>query len=593
MKNRPNALGALRKLLFLGAALVGGLIVVGPAQSATTLYVSPFGGDSAGCGPQNSPCRNIDYAVSKALTDDTIIVAGGTYQITNTPTCDRNVVCVFNKSITILGGYDPFTWNLDPVTNPTVIDGQSAYRGIFVLAVNSPNMRLTMSNVTIQDAVAGGTDADPTAYGGAMRVDNAAVTLDSVTFLNNQTVGANTSSGQGGSAAGGALAVLSSPPSGAVSFLTNVLFQGNTSFAGLGPAAGGVAFGALFVFGSTVDVQDSDFLKNRAIGGPSSGIGTVNGQSALGGAVGADGQSVVSLARVKAKKNRAVGGAATQHGGGAFGGAIYIENSTVTIVDSLVILNVVRGATSTPEGGFGGGGGVMLFNSAGTINRTRVIANHVTGGVQGGGGGGVYLWRTIPELTLPKIQVLNTVIADNRFELGDGVNAGGGGGGIQVQGLVANLRQVTLSGNELGPGLVAGQAMLVNQFAGPGIATLQYSAVADHVAATPGATAVVVTDGNFLTLKRGAFSGNTHDTNSDGIPVPPGTITNLGSMLTLAVPAGFVSPGPPNYDYHITATSPLRDTPTGSTSPVPLDMDGQFRTDGMPDIGADEYVPVP
>ena len=141
MKNRPNALGALRKLLFLGAALVGGLILVGPAQSATTVYVSPFGGDSAGCGPQNSPCRNIDYAVSKALTDDTIIVAGGTYQITSTPTCDRNVVCVFNKSITILGGYDPFTWNLDPVTNPTVIDGQSAYRGIFVLAVNSPNMK--------------------------------------------------------------------------------------------------------------------------------------------------------------------------------------------------------------------------------------------------------------------------------------------------------------------------------------------------------------------------------------------------------------------------------------------------------------------
>jgi hypothetical protein len=63
--------------------------------------------------------------------------------------------------------------------------------------------------------------------------------------------------------------------------------------------------------------------------------------------------------------------------------------------------------------------------------------------------------------------------------------------------------------------------------------------------------------------------------------------------LTLADPAGFVSAGPPNYDYRITERSPLRDTPTGSTSPVPLDMDGQFRTDGMPDIGADEYVPVP
>ena len=67
-------------------------------------YVSPFGVDSAGCGPQNSPCRNIDFAVGKALTGDTILVAGGTYQLANTPTCAGNVVCVFNKSTTILGG---------------------------------------------------------------------------------------------------------------------------------------------------------------------------------------------------------------------------------------------------------------------------------------------------------------------------------------------------------------------------------------------------------------------------------------------------------------------------------------------------------
>ena len=75
-------------------------------------------------------------------------------------------------------GYDPVTWNLDPVANPTVIDGQGAYRGIYVLGLGSPNVRLTMSNITIRDAVAEGTDADP-ASGGGMRVDNAAVTLDS------------------------------------------------------------------------------------------------------------------------------------------------------------------------------------------------------------------------------------------------------------------------------------------------------------------------------------------------------------------------------------------------------------------------------
>src|SRR5262245_17022110 len=187
MRNRFNARGA-RHLLFLGIALVAGLFLVGPAQSATTLYVSPSGGDSAGCGPQNSACRNIDYAVNKASADDTILVAGGIYQIPNTHTCDKNVVCVVNKSMTILGGYDPVTWNLNPVANPTVIDGQGGNRGIYVLGLGQ-SPRLTMSNVTIQAAVAAGTAADPSAFGGGMRVDNAAVTLDSVTFLTNQTVG--------------------------------------------------------------------------------------------------------------------------------------------------------------------------------------------------------------------------------------------------------------------------------------------------------------------------------------------------------------------------------------------------------------------
>ena len=587
MRSRPNkARGAISKLLLLGAALVGCLILAGPAQSATTLYVSPFGGDSAGCGPQNSPCRNIDVAVGKAVTGDTILVAGGTYQIASTPTCAGNVVCVFNKSISILGGYDPATWNLNPAANPTVIDGQSAFRGVYVLSVGSPNMRLTMSNVTIQAAVAAGTDAtvdQRTAFGGGMLVDNAAVTLDSVTFLNNQTLGANVNSGQGGSAAGGALSIRSSPGG---SFLTNVLFQGNKSRAGQGPKAGGVAYGAVFVYGSTVDIQDSFFFNNKAFGGQATADdGTISGQHALGGALGSDGQSVVSLVRIQARQNKAVAGAGAQKGGQSFGGAFYIENSTVTIEDSLISPNnKALGYTLAPDGGFAAGGGVFLINSAGTINRTRIIANRATGGPEGGGGGGVYLWRTIPELVLPKIQVLNTVIADNKF-----AGPGGGGGGLRIQGLVVNLRNVTFANNTLGAGPLVGQAMLIVQSdAGPGIANLKWSAVTDHAG-----TALVVIDGNYLTLKRGAFVNNAHDTNADSDPVAPGTINGLGSMLALPPPAnaGFVSPGFPDYDYHITATSPLRDPTTGTTSPVPLDMDGEARDDGMADIGADEYKP--
>jgi hypothetical protein len=53
--------------------------------------------------------------------------------------------------------------------------------------------------------------------------------------------------------------------------------------------------------------------------------------------------------------------------------------------------------------------------------------------------------------------------------------------------------------------------------------------------------------------------------------------------------AGFVSPGSPNYDYHITPSSWAVDQAIGSTTPS--DIDGQTRPYGtISDIGADEYV---
>jgi hypothetical protein len=83
---------------------------------------------------------------------------------------------------------------------------------------------------------------------------------------------------------------------------------------------------------------------------------------------------------------------------------------------------------------------------------------------------------------------------------------------------------------------------------------------------------------NTLTLNGGAFSGNTTNTGGGG--------TIIGTMPTLGPPS-FVSPGSPYYDYHIDPGAPLRDAATGSVMPV--DMDNQSRTDGSPDIGADEY----
>ena len=130
--------------------------------------------------------------------------------------------------------------------------------------------------------------------------------------------------------------------------------------------------------------------------------------------------------------------------------------------------------------------------------------------------------------------------------------------------------------------------MVVPSDAGPGSVNLKFSVVADHVASTSGATALIVPQGTSLKLVQGAFSGDTNNTNINNVPMLPGTLTGLESMLTVGS-ARFVSPGPPNYNYHITSESPLRDAATGSV--VAVDMDNQPRSDGLPDIGADEYVP--
>jgi len=596
-------------VILLGAALLGGLLLVGlaaaviVADASTGLYVSPSGTDSAACGPQVAPCRNLDYAVNKAPAGETIRVAGGTYLFANVVNlCGgvviQSVVCVVDKTVTIRGGYASSNWAFDPVANPTVIDGQSAHRGVFVYSSGSPGVRLTMANIAIQNGRAQGpeTVSDPSAFGGGMSVVNAAVTLDSVTFQSNQAVGADTVSGAGGAASGSALSIRSSL-GGAISLLSNVRFQGNTSSGGQGPERGGYAYGALFIYASTVNVENSSFLTNTAHGGGSPGSGQLGGArgDALGGAVGVEGAATVSLVRVSATGNQVLGGAGTQYGGGGFGAAVFAEDSAIDIADSLFQSNVAGGAASW-NGGFAGSGGVLLFNSKGTINRTQILANRATGGNSStgqfagtGGGGGLYLWRSDPTVTLPTLSIKNTVIADNTVELGQGVNPGGGGGGLQVQGLSANLDHVTFARNRLGTGLVVGQAMVVLEAPGISVASvnLNYSVVADHVASTVGATALVVTQGNTLNLNGGAFSGNTSNTNINNIPLLPGTITGLASMLTVGSP-GFVSSGSPNYNYHITSGSPLQGAATGSATAV--DMDYQPRVDGLPDIGADEYV---
>ena len=573
---------------------------------ATTRYVASTGVDSGNCSSSASPCRTIQYAANQSASGDMILVAQGTYTYNAgaDTQCSflqtKAVVCIVDKRLTILGGYSTSNWSIaNPSVNLTVIDGLNSHRGVAVIGFNTTTTYLDMEGFTIQNGRAQGptylNPYLPGGMGGGMWAAKASVTLKDMIYKNNQAIGANTASGAGGSADGSGLRIESSP-AGASSLLQRVTFDGNQSFGGVGPERGGFAFGALYVFGSVVTVEDATFTNNLAQAGSSTGSGTSGGlqADALGGAIGL-GQSAAVLNRIVVTNNQAIGGNAVTTGGGAFGGGIYSEDSfSVSISDSYISNNMSRGGNAV-TGGFGAGGGVLIFNSPVTIERVKLIANSAIGGnttgggnAGPGGGGGLYLWKS--KSVNANASITNAIITDNYVTMGTGLTSlGGGGGGIQVQGVTATISHTTIARNRLGPALISGQGLLVlaSPLVSSSTANVNHSIISNHTEGGAGAVAVLVQSGNTVNFNRGLFAGNTRNTNAGDSTA--GTINGLSSML-LETSAGFIAPGSPNYNYHLRLDSAAKDQATGSA--IAVDFDGQIRPyNSVSDLGAFEYWP--
>jgi len=581
------------------------------ASAAGTIRVAgSIGVDHPTCGTQATPCKTIQYAVDKAASGDTILVASGIYTYDASNSCNIGtgnigVVCFADKNLTILGGYTTSNWtNADPEVNPTVIDGENTHRGLVVVAY-STQVNFRMEGFTIRNGYYQGLNDSNSfftdAKGGGLWSQGASITLRDMIFESNQVKGGyNTGLNIGGAADGGGLAITASPNKPTNNLIERITFTNNRATGGNGGSRGGFALGgALFVYSANLTATDITVTGNAAQAGSTTQGGIYQGTyaDALGGGISVQGGSTVTFTNLMLTGNRAIGGDAGTFdgawGGGAFGGALHVEKSTINMAQAHFEENAAIGGDGH-TGGFAFSGAFELIDTNGTLNRIAVINNKaISGSTSGGGsagapsGGGAYISST----TGPgkAVTINNCLYAENELVLGSGANPGGGGGGMVVQGLIVNLNHCTFSGNTMNY-LNNGVAVLAQDAADstPGVVHLNHSIVANH-GNYYRQVAVFITKGSTGYLNKTIFSGNQNDTN-DGLVgyLEQGDI--IGYDPSLVFPSvDFISPGPPNYDYHLRSTSPAIDKAVGSA--MPEDIDGEPRPAGAErDIGVDEYV---
>ncbi len=250
---------------------------------------------------------------------------------------------------------------------------------------------LTVKNFSHRGAT---TTVNPTdGLGGAIYVDGGSLELLRVTVSSNSAIGGNyydiNHHGSGNSGAGRGGAIYSDGGSIVITdstFSSNAATGGSNSYSYLSGGASGSAYGgAIYLVGSNtlLSITDSSFASNNAtagyydpiMGGGSAGTGN-------GGAVYTSGATITVDVVGSTFSSNTASSNSHYYGGSSYGGAFYVDASTLNIVQSTLASNSTGSNYIWMNSG-GQGGAIYAKDAIVDINFATVSSNSAPSGGQG------------------------------------------------------------------------------------------------------------------------------------------------------------------------------------------------------------------
>jgi len=397
---------------------------------ANGIYVSEVAGtDSSTCGAYDDTCKTISFGLTRAsdVSATTVYVASGFYSET---------VALIN-GINLSGGYNPVTWQQNPTTNPTIIQGGSTSTHKNTLVADS-----ITSSTTVDGFIIVGQDNFSTSgnsYAVLIRNSNDQLVLDNNKIFSGigglGSSGFNGESGLNGDAGASGPNSFEATGAGSCNSSNDIqLSNSGSRTCSADNVSGGNGGGVACTPVEFTETSGTDGFNGQ------SGVGTGGGTGGTGGDAGDDARldnTVCSL-----PSNFVFGLDGLDGGSGANGLAVLgCSNPSGSVIGGNWIGDSGAVGQSASNGGGAGGGGAgggsIVFS--GSI-KDRLGAHGGGGGsgacggtggagsTAGGGSFGIFVTFDSTPSSIPSI-------TNNQIRLGNGGQGGPGGfGGTGGQG---------------------------------------------------------------------------------------------------------------------------------------------------------------